>query len=369
MTPSTPATRRDALRAMARAPITLAAAGTLGSIGATVLSSCSRTAAAKSERVVLYSSADDEILRAIVEKFEKSNGLGVAVVTDTEATKTTGLVQRLLDERSAPRADVWWSSEPLGTVRLARERALDPLPPSAIPDSFPADRVGSDGLWAGFARRARVIARSTKRVAPGEEPRRLRDLIDPRWKGRIGIARPQFGTTRTQMSALLAASNAGTFRDWLMGLKSNGVRLYDGNASVVRAIAQGEIDVGLTDTDDAWAAKGNGWSVVSAFEPRDAGLRAEGELPSAGPLVMPNTVSLVNGRPNADGASRFVRFLLSPEVERLLAASDSRNIPVNPAVADEFPDLRVPNPWEPEWGRVAEASAEAMAICGEVLGT
>lgn len=368
------ATRREALRAIAGGPAALGALGALGGLSAMAMSSCGPdSTSAAGKRVVLYSSADDEILRVIVDQFEKAEGMKVAVVTDTEATKTTGLVRRLLDEQSSPRADVWWSSEPLGTVRLAREGVLDSLPEPFIPKGWPATLVGAGRSWVGFAQRARVIAFSTKRVSVEERPTRLRELVEPRWKGRIGMARPQFGTTRTQMAALLAGSGERALRGWLSGLRSNGVRLYDGNASVVRAIAQGEIDVGLTDSDDAWAAKRNGWAVESVFEARDDGIAIEAirnvgiELASEGPLLMPNTVSLVRGGPNAAGGLKLVEFLLSPNVERALAASDSRNVPVNAQVADEFPDLRVRDAALPDWARIESATEGATGLCQDAL--
>ena len=147
--------------------------------------------------------------------------------------------------------------------------------------------------------------------------------------------------------------------------------MYDGNASVVRAIAQGEIDVGLTDSDDAWAAKRNGWAVESVFEARDdeiEEIRKRGaELASEGPLLMPNTVSLVRGGPNAAGGLKLVEFLLSPNVERALAASDSRNVPVNAQVADEFPDLRVRDAALPDWARIESATEGATGLCQDAL--
>ena len=77
--------------------------------------------------VVLYTSVDSNLVQPIVEEFEKETGIHARVVGDTEATKTTGLVARLLSERAKPRADVWWSSEPLGTVSLAQAGILDPF--------------------------------------------------------------------------------------------------------------------------------------------------------------------------------------------------------------------------------------------------
>ena len=42
------------------------------------------------------------------------------------------------------------------------------------------------------------------------------------------------------MGFLLHACGEERFRAWVRGLKASGVRLYDGNSQVVRAVAQGE---------------------------------------------------------------------------------------------------------------------------------
>ena len=75
---------------------------------------CDRSAPAPT--VTLYSSIDGTILREVVAAYEAETGVTVNVLGDTEATKTTGLVERVLAERDRPRADAWWSSEPFGTL-------------------------------------------------------------------------------------------------------------------------------------------------------------------------------------------------------------------------------------------------------------
>jgi iron(III) transport system substrate-binding protein len=73
--------------------------------------------------VVLYSSVDDFLLREVVAAFEAESGVRVRLVGDTEATKTTGLVERLLAERGRPREDVWWSSRARRDTALRRSTA------------------------------------------------------------------------------------------------------------------------------------------------------------------------------------------------------------------------------------------------------
>jgi iron(III) transport system substrate-binding protein len=319
--------------------------------------------------VVLYSSVDEYLLRQVIPDFEKDTGIHVRLVGDTEATKTTGLVQRLLAERERPRADVWWSSESLGTIGLAGEGLLEPFTSAAekdIPGGWPKALRAADGTWYGFASRARVIVYNTRRVKAEEAPHRLADFADAKWKGRFGFARPHFGTTRSHVAALEAAWGGEAFGAWLAAIKAGGVRLYDGNSAVVQAVANGEIDAGLTDTDDVWAAQREGWPVEMVFEAADD--PGSSKWWGIGPLALPNTIARVRGGPNPDAAARLIDYALSEHVERVLAASDSHNTPVRESVRAEFQKWAVPpgrGPWAAD---IAKALPAALKRCDEVLG-
>ncbi len=315
-----------------------------------LLTGCKPTASDK-QSVILYTSTDDEFARLITKAFTDDTGIKVLLVGDTEATKTTGLVARLKAESKNPQCDVWWSSEPFGTIDLAQSGILQPgAMKNLAQTNWPAELHDPDWTWIGFATRPRVIAYATDRVE--SPPSSLRDFADPKWKGRIGMARPQFGTTRGHMGILVNQWGIDEFERWLKMLKANNIRLYDGNATVVRAIAMGEIDLGLTDTDDVWAGQRNGWKVDCTYEPFDPPPTSPMPLttqPSKGPTLLPNTVGIVANSPNPDNASKLAAYLISPHVERLLAESTSRNLPVNAQLIDLFntiaPDsLTKPNP-------------------------
>jgi iron(III) transport system substrate-binding protein len=347
---------------------------------AILFSACTREEAA--EEVVLYSSVDPEYLQPVMDAFEEATGVHVLYAGDTEATKTTGLATRLLEEHRTgrARADVWWSSEPFWTIELAEAGALAPytsaVAEKSIEGGWPARYRGGagqsaeggerkPGLWYGFALRARVYVYNTDLVSEQDAPRTPADLLSERFSGRVGMARPQFGTTRGHMAAMFIALGEEQFTRWLEDLKNNGVRIYDGNMSVVRAVSSGEIHVGLTDTDDVWAGQRNGWPVALAYETR-------GEPPTVeigiGPLMMPNTIGLVANAPNMDNAQRFIDFALSEEVERILAESDSHNVPVHPKVAADFQQYAVTDAANVKHEEVAAATDRAMEICAEVLG-
>src|SRR2546425_361088 len=64
-----------------------------------------------SGEVVIYSSIDDPYLRPIMRRFEQQTVIAVRIVGDTEATKSSALVERILAEKDRPQADVYWGNE------------------------------------------------------------------------------------------------------------------------------------------------------------------------------------------------------------------------------------------------------------------
>lgn len=327
------------------------------------------------QRVILYTSVDDEFARMVVAQFELDTGIQVDVLGDTEATKTTGLVTRLQSEKDDPSCDVWWSSEPMGTILLARDGVLEPGGmKGSVAEEWPESFRAPDWTWVGTALRRRVIVYAPGRVET--PPVSMHELIDPVYKGRIGMARPQFGTTRIHMAMLAAHWGVGGLEDWLTQLKGNDVRLYDGNATVVRAVAMGEIDVGMTDTDDVWAGQRNGWDVEFAPKPENFS-----DIPTVSPfelhaeqIVIPNTVAIVKNAPNPQLAKQLAAYLTSASVERLLYESTSGNHPVNAALREELglPELSENTGFgSSDLPTYEDASAlvnEAMDACERLLG-
>ncbi len=321
---------------------------------------------ADTPHVVLYVSADDYVARPIVKAFEEQSGIRVDMVADTEQRKTIGLVRRLVAEKDNPQADVFWSSEVFNTIRLANQGVL-----AAHDSAIAADRPGAfrdrEGRWYGFAARARVIVYAPDRVAAEDVPRTWMGLTDSRFRGRIVMADPRFGTTGGHLGAMKVfwTKLAGAFyyEAFLIGLAENEVRLLPGgNAGVVRAVADGEADLGLTDTDDVWAALNAGHRVRLVY-PRHA---VDG-VSDGGTLLIPNTVAIVAGGPNPAQASVLVDFLLSEQVERMLAGSVSHNVPVRDAVAADYADYAVPDPLSVNLARVAAAMPGAIDAAMRLL--
>jgi iron(III) transport system substrate-binding protein len=275
--------------------------------------------------VVIYCALDMVDSEPILKEFERRTGLKVLAEFDTEASKTVGLVRRIREEQSRTRCDVFWNNEFAHTVSLANDGLLasyDSPAAASIPEVFrdPQRR------WTGFAARARVFAVNTDLVSP-DEIKGMWDLVDPKFQGKVGMARPLTGTTLTHMTALYSVIGEERTREYLQKVKDTKVNLTSGNATLMSLVQTGKLAWGWTDTDDYNRARLKGFPVQAIFADR-----GEGAL---GTLFIPNTVAVLKDAPHKDAAEQLVDYILSLEVERKLAGFDGAQIPLHAELQDE----------------------------------
>lgn len=274
---------------------------------ALLLAGCS---APENPQVVVYTSVDQVFSEPVLQRFEKETGISVKAVYDVEAQKTVGLENRLYAEQEHPRADVFWNSEFLRTLRLAEAGIFTPYI-SPLTADISQDYRSPQGLWSGFGIRARVFVVNTDLVPPESFPSGLDDLTSPQWRGKICIAKPYFGTTSTHFAALRTSMGEQRYSDFLRRLRSNEVALLAGNSTVRDAVVRGDYAFGLTDTDDVNVALESGQPVAMVLPDQE----------NIGAFAVFHTVGLVKNGPNPEAGRRLIDFLSSAKVEKTLIES------------------------------------------------
>lgn len=279
-------------------------------------------------RVVVYTSVDRIFAEPVLAAAGKSLGLEVVGVYDTEETKSTGLVNRLIAKRDAPDGDIFWSGDPARAALLSSKGITAPYT-GPLAAAFDARFRDASGHWIGFSARTRVLLVNTRMVDPGDEPTSLFELTQPKWRDKVAMANPLFGTTSFHVAALFERLGDEAGWNWLDGLRGNGVRLVSSNGEVKRQVASGAVAVGLTDSDDAAEAIADGQPVRAVLLDQIA--TPEPPSPALGTLLVPNTVSLIRGGPNQTDAQRVLEYLLSEEAALMLAASCAQT-PLRPDI-------------------------------------
>ncbi|MGE3844890.1 MAG: extracellular solute-binding protein [Vicinamibacterales bacterium] len=309
--------------------------------------------------VTIYVSTDRVFSEPVLRAYERQSGVTVNAVYDTEETKSTGLANRLLAEQARPQADVFWSNEPVRTLVLKSRNALAPYrSPNA--NGIPMALVDADGYWTGFSARIRVIAYNTTLVKPEDAPQSVFDLADPRWRGQVAIADPRFGSTSFHVAALYAAAGDERMDAFFRQLKTNDVKVVDGNSVVRDLVARGEVKVGLTDTDDVNVAIEDGQSIAMVL-PDAAGL---------GVPVMPNMVSLIADAPHVEEGQRLIDYLLSRNVEEQLARSEAVQIPLHSGVPGpkNIPAIETFTPMTLDFTKAAQRVEDVTGRLAGILG-
>ncbi|GIV33944.1 MAG: iron transporter [Chitinophagales bacterium] len=262
------------------------------------------------EEVVVYVTVDQAYAEPVLRDFEKRTGIKVKAVFDTEETKSTGILNRLIAEKNNPKCDVFWSGDPMRTEVLRSRNILSVYHPqnaSDIPETF----KDKDGYWVGFSVRSRVLIYNTELMTSTTAPQSIFDLTRPEYKGKVAMANPLFGTTTFHIAALFELIGEERAAAFLDSLKNNGLVLLSSNGDVKKKVSQGIVACGLTDTDDVFAAVREGNPVDMIF------LDQQG----IGSLIIPNTVSLIAGSPHPENGKKLIEYLLEKDTESKLAYS------------------------------------------------
>ena len=293
-------------------------------IGMLLLAGCAKEEGAR--QVVLYTSQDHVYSEPILKEFSKEKGIPAKAVYDSESAKTAGLANRLRFEKANPVCDVFWNNEEMHTWRLAREEVLE--------------------KWIAVGYRTRRLVINTNLLALNERPASLLELTNSAWQGKFVIAYPLFGTTGLHFAALRQHWGMEQWEKWCRGLVENEAKVVDGNSVVVKMVGSGEAAIGLTDSDDIVAGQKQGFPIIALpLWPES--------------VAIPNTIALVKGAPNPEGASELVEYLSSrPVLEKLVQTGALEGTDIE-TVQDET--LRV------NWNEILDSYDEAVEFLKEVF--
>ncbi len=290
----------------------------LGMMTLWMFSGCERLS--MDNEVTIYVSEDQVFSEPLLKAFEKKTGIKVNAIYDTEESKGTGVMNRLIAELNNPQADLYWANEPIRAEVLRQKGILAPYKsPNAegIPEKFKDPK----GYWTGFSARVRIFV-VHKDLA--QKPTGVMDYLHPKYQGRSIIANPLFGTTTIHMAALYSLLGKEKLMEFLKGLKENKVAISTGNGESADLVSKGEYGFALVDSDDAVVRLRRG-EVISLVYPD----QEEGEM---GALVIPNAVMLMKNARHPKAAKKLIDYLLSSKTEAKLAQADCAQIPLHAGV-------------------------------------
>ncbi|HUP21888.1 MAG TPA: extracellular solute-binding protein [Thermoanaerobaculia bacterium] len=198
--------------------------------------------------VTLYSGRAESLIGPLLERFERETGISVAV----RYAGSPELAATLLEEGARTPADAFLSQDAAALGALSRAGRLRPLDQDQLERVAPELR-SDRGDWVGVSGRARVVVYGTERISEAELPQDLQQVLDPKYRGRFGVA-PANASFQAHLAVFRAVAGAEALDRWLAALVENRPRRYANNRAIVDAVIAGEIDFGLVNHYYLWQA-------------------------------------------------------------------------------------------------------------------
>ncbi|HHW56440.1 MAG TPA: extracellular solute-binding protein [Clostridia bacterium] len=261
-----------------------------------------------SKEVVVYSPHPLELINPIVSKFESETGINVNVI----AAGTGELLKRVEAEADNPQGDVLWGGSLLTVQPYQKyfEKYISVNEP-LVEDQF----KNVEGTMTRFSNIPSVIMVNTNLI--GDIPMTgFEDLLHPALKGKIAFADPSASSSSFEMlvNMLYAMGNGDPEKGWDFVkklIKNLDGKLLSGSSAVYKGVADGEYTVGLTFEEAAANYKRDGAPVDIVYM-------------KEGVMFNPDCVMIIKGAKNIENAKKFVDFVTSPEVQKMLAKDLNR---------------------------------------------
>ncbi len=189
--------------------------------------------------LTLYSSAPTEDTGAVIAAFEKKYGVNVRLWRSS----SEAILTRAVTESRGGRADVDVIETAAPEMEaLTREKLLAPLSGPALADLVPS-ALRPDGAWVATRYSVFAAAYNTSAVAVADVPHHYEDLLDPKWKGRLGIEADDVDWFFALVGVLGERKGLELLRDIVA---RNGVSIRKGHSLLVNLVVSGEVPLALT---------------------------------------------------------------------------------------------------------------------------
>jgi iron(III) transport system substrate-binding protein len=262
-------------------------------------------AARKEGKVVWYTSLALTSAEKVAKLFE---GKYPGIKVEVHRTGSQRILQRVMQELQAniKNVDVIHTSDAGHYVLLKDRKLLLKYTPAGA-ERFPAGFRDKDGFYYGLRATVNVIAYNSRAVSAAEAPKTWKDLLAPKWKGKLVTAHP--GYSGVIATHVLALSHLLGW-DYFKALGQQNVMIVQSAVDPSGVVASGERPVAANSGE------------YTFYQAKKSGNPVEIVYPKEGvPLVVsPTAIAAFSPRPNA--AKLFTDFTFTKDVQQVLADSE-----------------------------------------------
>jgi iron(III) transport system substrate-binding protein len=261
-------------------------------------------AAEKEGKVVWYTSVDVKVAESIANEFQQTHP---KIQVEVERSGSERVFQRVNQEHQSgiKHADVVNTSDTTHFITWKQQGMLAKYTPKDA-RQFPAEFRDPDGYYATWRATLCVMGYNTSLVPPGQEPKGYKDLLDPKWKGKLTKAHPSYsGTSLTGTYAIIKTLGW----DYLEKLAKQDVQQLQSTTATPKSIASGERAV---------MVDGNEYNMFIEIQKKSP---VKVIYPVEGTPLVPSPVAVFSDAPHPNAARVFADFLFSAKIQQYLVDS------------------------------------------------
>ena len=153
-----------------------------------------------------------------------------------------------------------------------------------------------------------VIAYNTKTVSAAEAPKTWKDLLDPKWRGKMVTAHPGYsGVISTHVLALVHLYGWDYFKQ----LAQNKLMLVQSAVDPAGVVASGERPVAVERR-----------ATTTSTRSRRRGTRSRSSIPKEGVPLVVSPTAIASFAPHPNAAKLFTDFTFTREIQQVMADSE-----------------------------------------------
>jgi iron(III) transport system substrate-binding protein len=258
-------------------------------------------AAEKEGKVVWYASVDVKVAEAVAREFK---AMYPKIEVEVERSGSERVLQRINQEYQSNifNVDVVNSSDASHFLFWKQEKWLAPHTPPDV-KKFAAQYKDGDGYFATWRASLSCMAYNTNIVKEADAPKGYKDLLDPKWKGKLTKAHPGYsGTALTGTYALVKVLGWGYFEQ----LAKQGVQQLQSTTATPKSIASGERAV---------MVDGNEYNIFIEMQNKSP-VKPIYAVEGTPFIASPTAIFAKAPHPNA--ARVFQNFIFTPKIQQLI---------------------------------------------------
>jgi len=259
-------------------------------------------AAKKEGKVVWYTAIDLAVAERIAEAFK---GKFPDIEVRVERTGAERLFQRIGQEYASNvhAVDVVNSSDASHLLTWKQQGLLLAYVPEDVAEHYKPEHRDADGTYAGFRATLCPMAYNTKLVKAEEAPKSFKDLLDPKWKGKIVKAHPGYSGTILTATFEMVRDIGWDFYE---NLAKQNIMQVQSATDPPKKLALGERSV---------MADGTEYNVLLL---KEAGQPVEAIYPTEGTPFIIGPNGIFKAAPNPNAAKLFQNYCFTPEAQTII---------------------------------------------------